>query len=159
MMKNVLAAVFAAAAFLTSCTSQRSTATTAAFEPRLEQSPTVADLDVQPQAVAEIEWFNTPFTLDRISFRQRMENLEADLLLQQKADVLLEPRFTCTRRLFGRCAIQVTGYPARLSNFRKATPADLEVLRANVPAHRKRIYRVSDLWQKKVLPLLKLKKS
>lgn len=158
-MKNVLAATFAAAACLTSCTTQRSAVTTAAYETRVEQTVTVADLEVLPRVEAETRWVHAFFSSDRMTMDQRRENLQADVLREQGADVLLEPGYVCTRRLFGPCTLRVTGYPARLSNFRRATPADLEALRANVPAHRRRVYRVSELWQQKLLPLLRKKKS
>lgn len=143
MTKNLLAAALVAVAFLTSCTTVRQTAQTASVDYRVEQLPVVADLTVLPPATAETEWEQTPVLRLLMPVGQRLANLEAELLAKQGADVLLEPQHSSELRRWGYCSLRLTGYPARLSNFRTATPADLEALRADVPDHRRRVYRLS----------------
>lgn len=62
----------------------------------------------------------------------RKGNLIAELILQAKADVLVEPRFTFEQGQAGRNSrkLTVTGYPATFKNFRSATPADFELLKS-----------------------------
>ena len=63
----------------------------------------------------------------------------AELLEEQKADVLLEAQFTFQRTPYGERVLTVTGFPAVYKNFRKATKGDLDAIKA-IPANEKTTY-------------------
>lgn len=96
------------------------------------QCPTIAELDVQKNSISgSAEWQEKWFARS-IPLSVRKGNLIAELTLQAKADVLVEPRFTFEQGQAGRNSrkLTVTGYPATFKNFRSATPADFELLKS-----------------------------
>lgn len=125
-------------ALLGSCTTVQKTASTVPVETYVVQYPTVADLDISHQKVSKsTSWFSLfSFTSPIL----RRDNLIAELIQENDADVLVEPHFIFTNKTFGRSSITVFGYPATFKNFRKATESDLEALRCG----RRDIYDVSN---------------
>lgn len=119
-----------AAAAVTSCNTVTQTADTVAVGARVEQTPAVADLDVQPQRVTKSEkWRFRLIPWGEPTFAQRKKNLIYDMVDSAKADVLVEPQTRFTKKAFGPRTLTISGYPAKLKNFRTATPQDLEALR------------------------------
>lgn len=116
---------------LSSCSTIKKTSDTAEINTPVSTYPTVADLNVVPQRVSKtVTWKWNP--LNSISLSTRQANATAELILETGADVLLEPQYITTTswlNILGG-SLTVTGYPASFENFRKATPADLEALRA-----------------------------
>ena len=110
-----------------SCTTIKKTATTAEVDNTVVTYPTVADLEVTPCHIAE----------PKLSTAKG--NLIAELLEEQKADVLLEAQFTFQRTPYGERVLTVTGFPAVYKNFRKATKSDLDAIKA-IPANEKTTY-------------------
>lgn len=158
-IKNALLALAGTAAFLASCTTVDKTAQTVSIDAQIYQHPTVAVLQaVDERASAETEWVRTPLSFGHPSLEQMKQNLVAELVEQAGADVLLDVEYTYKRRLIGRCKLVVTGYPAKFGEFRKATPADLAVLKNKCPERKRGIYNVSQPWYKRLLPF-KMKKS
>lgn len=139
MRKYFILLIAAVALLSTSCTTVRSTSATASVETAVLQYPTVADLDISPTKVSRTtQWGIEIFC--KVSEKVRKENLVAELLADAGADVLLEPQFIVKRSLLGTNSITVTGYPAKFRDFRKATEADLEALKAAYPT----VHMVSD---------------
>lgn len=148
MKANVLVALFCAAAFITSCDTVEKSSRTLSVSTSVTQYPTVADLSVQAKAGKAVEWKHILFNFGQPSLETRKSNLMADLLKETGADVLLEPQFVYTKSLLGQCSLMVTGYPATFSHFRRATPEDLEALREDCPAHKRKVYNVARPWHK-----------
>lgn len=150
--QTLLALSFCVIGLVTSCNTTKRTATTTSVAAQICQHPTVADLTVLPKMRTTVELpyaflnFNQPSTI------QWRENTVAELLEQQKADILLETSFESSRKLFGKRKLVVEGYPARFSNFRKASDEDLKELQTKAPAHKWKIYNVAQSWLKKVVP-------
>lgn len=109
-----------------SCTTVQKTAQTATIEARVVQYPTVADLEVSPQKISASTSWVSLFSLT--SYSTRKTNLTAEMLKSAEADVLVEPQYIHTRTLFNH-DLEISGYPAKLKNFRKATEEDLKALR------------------------------
>lgn len=130
MKKTIWAVMLCASAAITSCQTVRQTADTAPVDAQVRQTPAVADLDVQPQRVSKtVTWRYRLVKWGQPSLAQRKENLIYQMLDSAKADVLLEPQSHFSKFSFGPRTLTVTGYPAKLKNFRNATPADLEALK------------------------------
>lgn len=136
MKKHILVSVLVLAS-LCSCTTVKLTSKTADVTTAVMQYPTVTDLQVLEPASASVEWYWNPF--NRVSMTVRKGNLVANLLKEKDADVLLEERFVFESNGFGGGRLTVTGYPAKFTEFRKATEADLDALRVANPY----IYNVS----------------
>ncbi|MBQ8276860.1 MAG: hypothetical protein IJY00_00200 [Bacteroidaceae bacterium] len=102
-MKNLTIAAFAGiVVFAASCTTVERTATTTPVQASVKQYPTVADLDVKPEKVKRTEnWNFSLFNIGRPSLAQRKKNLVADMVEGAKADVLVEPQYSYTKKLFG----------------------------------------------------------
>lgn len=130
MKKYLFTLLIGAAGMLTSCTTVQKTASTTDVINHVEQFPTVADLDVQEKAEATMTWNFRPFNLGEPKLKQATENLTADLLRQKGADVLIESQYIFERTAYGERKLTVIGFPAKYKNFRSATPADLEALKA-----------------------------
>lgn len=130
LMKNLTIAAFAGiVVFAASCTTVERTATTTPVQASVKQYPTVADLDVKPEKVKRTEnWNFSLFNIGRPSLAQRKKNLVADMVEGAKADVLVEPQYSYTKKLFGPRSLTISGYPATFKNFRPATDRDLKAL-------------------------------
>jgi hypothetical protein len=55
------------------------------------------------------------------SLEQRKTNLIVKLCREIGADVLVDPQFTYSKRIFGGGKLTVSGYPAKYKNFRAMT--------------------------------------
>lgn len=148
-----LAAALCGLLSATSCSTLRKSSSTALpIESSVRQYPTVVDLEVKGEKISkQVEWNFVPFNLGQPSLANRKQNLLADAVKEQEADILLEPQMTYTKVSFGKRTLTVTGYPATFKNFRKATSEDLEALKAVRPLVHQGIYRVSsDPWYKRI---------
>lgn len=146
---------------VTSCSTLRKSSSTAfPIESSVQQYPTVVDLEVKAGKInKQVEWGFVPFNLGQPSLENRKQNLLADAIQEQEADILLEPQIVYTKIPFGKRTLTVTGYPATFKNFRKATPEDLEALKAVSPLAGKSVYQVaSEPWYKRLFGSLFLKK-
>lgn len=148
-----LAAALCGLLSTTSCSTLRKSSSTALpIESSVRQYPTVVDLEVKGEKISKkVEWGFVPFNLGQPSLSNRKQNLVADAIKEQEADILLEPQITYTKVSFGQRTLTVTGYPATFKNFRKATPEDLEALKAVSTQACKDVYRVSsEPWYKRI---------
>ncbi|MCM1377483.1 MAG: hypothetical protein NC097_03630 [Clostridium sp.] len=86
---------------------------------------TVAELDISDKRVSK----STSWTLKAVSptsLEQRKANLIVELCREVEADVLVDPQFTFSKRIFGGGKLTVSGYPARYKNFRTMSPQEVE---------------------------------
>lgn len=114
---------------LTSCgTIRKSSVTTAEVQTTVVQYPTVTDLEILPKIEKTIAWQWNPFQSDNVNLKKT--NLMYDVLKEAGADVLLEPQYNYTKVPFLERRLTITGYPAKFKNFRKATDADIDALKA-----------------------------
>ncbi len=129
-MKKIFFGLLVAVFALSSCsTLRRSTAVSMNIEAEINQYPTVTDLTLaQKPVTASMEWNWTPFAFMQQSLGERKENLIADILKKQGADVLVEPRYEFTKTTFGPRKLTITGYPATYKNFRPAGKEDLKAI-------------------------------
>lgn len=118
------------AALMASCSTVRMTSDSVAVDAHVSTYPTIADLHISPQRVSKsVSWSWNPF--NTTSLKARRGNVKAELIKETGADILIEPEFvqrTSWCNLLGG-SLTVTGYPAVLDNFRKATPEDIEAMR------------------------------
>lgn len=143
---------------LSSCSTMRkSTSTDLQVEKAVYQYPTVADLNVQPKIEKKVSWGFVPFNLGQPSMANRKSNLMADAVKESAADVLLEPQLVYTKVPFGERTLTITGFPASFTNFRNATPEDLEALKIMKEADQKEVYEVKLPWYKKIIRVFKSK--
>jgi len=147
-MKRILYLSFVLTALLASCTTVRKTAATADVRAEVLQYPTVADLDVLPKVEQTVTWNFVPFNWGQPPLGVRKTNLQAEVIKNAGADVLLEPQFIFTKRSFGERTLTVTGYPAKFKDFRKATPEDIEALSKVLPPAERKVHKVSRPWYK-----------
>ncbi|MDO4164426.1 MAG: hypothetical protein Q4D56_08575 [Bacteroides sp.] len=153
MKYNTLLLFVLAIALLTSCSTMRkSTSTTLEVSSGIYQYPTVADLQVLPKVEKEVTWNFVPFNWGQPSLDLRKQNMIADIVKENQADVFLEPQISYTKRPFGERTLVITGYPAKFKNFRKANGDDLRALEVIVPAPKMKVYNVSRPWYKKIFP-------
>ncbi|MBO5025485.1 MAG: hypothetical protein J6C86_05010 [Bacteroidaceae bacterium] len=130
MNKLALSALSGALLLVTSCTTINKTATTADISNNIKSYPEVVDLDVQAKTALSMTWTFKPFHIGEPKLSTAKGNLIAEALSATKADVLLEPQFIYTKTSYGERVLSVTGYPATYKNFRKATPEDIEAIKA-----------------------------
>lgn len=150
MKRNFILLLAGMALLATSCsTVRKSTSTSMAVESGVYQYPTVADLDVKPKVEKQIVWNFVPFNLGQPSLENRKQNLKADIIKENGADVLLEPQIVYTKKPYGERTLTITGYPATFKDFRKATEADLKALEVVIPAPQMKVYNVSQPWYKR----------
>lgn len=118
------------AALMASCSTVRMTSDSVAVDAHVSTYPTIADLHISPQRVSKsVSWRWNPF--NTTGLKARRGNIKAELIKEIGADILIEPEFvqrTSWCNLLGG-SLTVTGYPAVLDNFRKATPEDIEAMR------------------------------
>lgn len=127
----------------TSCgVTEKMTSAAADVDVQVSTFPTIADLQILPERVSKtIEWDWNPFNTTSIEIRR--DNVRVELLHEVGADVLVEPEYVeNTTKLGG--SITVSGYPAMLYNFRKATTADIDALKAVSMANGDNRYIVLD---------------
>ena len=144
MKKLFLLTTVCAALFMSSCSTITKTATTAMVESTVVTYPEVADLEIQQKASQTMTWNFRPFHLGEPSKQVAQGNLVAQLLKANNADVLLEPQFVFERTSYGERVLTVTGFPATYKNFRKASAADLEAIKACKKPNEKKIYNDPD---------------
>ncbi|MEE1270126.1 MAG: hypothetical protein U0K28_03780 [Prevotellamassilia sp.] len=142
MIRKLLCTCAVALLLFSSCTTVRRTAGVAEVQAVVQQYPTVADLEVLPRAEATKTWKFKICHWGETKLCDAKPALIAELLKEKGADVLLEPQFVFSRTSYGERVLTVVGFPAKLKNFRKATPEDLEALKVNVPASKKTVYKV-----------------
>lgn len=129
-MKIKILPLIAIGLMAASCSTVRMTSESTKVEAQVYSYPTIADLHVAPQRASKtVKWKWNPF--NTTSLATRRGNLKAELIQETGADILVEPEFT-QRTSWCNLAggsITVAGYPAKLDNFRKATPEDIEAMR------------------------------
>lgn len=123
-----------------SCTTIKKSATTAEVETRVQQYPLVADLDIRPKVEVSTSWNFVPFHFGEPSVGVAKGNLIAETIKENNADILLEPQVIFTKTSFGERKLIITGYPASFKNFRNATEADLEALKACPTKNERTVY-------------------
>lgn len=108
----------------TACTTVRkASSSTAAIDAKVIQYPAVADLQVKEKVEKTVTW---PFRFIEEPLRERKNNLVADILRSERADVMFQMQSTYTKRPFGQRTLTVTGYPATFKDFRNATDEDIK---------------------------------
>ena len=150
---NTLLAGIACIVLLASCsTLKKSTSTSLNVASGVQQYPTVVDLKVNNKIEKQLAWGFVPFNIGQPTLDNRKENLVADAVKENNADILLEPQMTYTKKSFGQRTLTLTGYPATFKDFRKATKEDLEALRSVAPfSSETKIYQVSKIpWYKRI---------
>lgn len=158
MKRNIILLLTSVAIVLTSCsTMKKSTSTTLNVESGIYQYPTVADLEVKEKVETKITWNYVPFNIGQPPLDLRKNNLIADIIKENNADVLLEPQITFTKRPFSRRSLTITGFPATFKNFRKADKEDLKALEVVIPAHKAKVYNVAQPLHKKIFHFRKNK--
>ena len=129
MKLNIILLFTCVTILFTSCsTMKKSTSTTMTVESGIYQYPTVADLDVKQKVEKQITWNFVPFNFGQPPLELRKSNLVADIIKENKADVLLEPQVTFTK---------------------KANQEDLKALEIIIPAPKMEVYNVTQPWHKK----------
>lgn len=127
MMRKIALFSVVVLMMLASCSSVEKTATITKIETNVIQNPTIADLDVRMEKVEKtVSWGIEIF--NRIPFNTRLENLVAEILKENDADVLVEPHFIYQID-GGIKTLTVFGFPAKFNTFRNATESDLEILK------------------------------
>lgn len=116
---------------MVSCTTVKKTSVSVQIAPKMTQYPAVANLDVKDRIEKTTSWTFNP--LNNVTLEQRKKNLIADVLLENNADVLVEPRYVHkVDRLFYH-TLTVSGYPATYKNFRNVEESDIKVLYGEPP--------------------------
>ena len=131
---------------LSSCTTLKKTSTAVDVNNGVYQYPVVAEMTVQQKVESSMQWSFRPFHIGEPKLDVAKGNLVADVLKHYNADVLLEPQFKFTKNAFGARLLVVTGFPATYNEFRKATDADLEAIKATqVFNEKEKLNRISGL--------------
>lgn len=133
MNKLALSLLSGALLLVTSCTTVTKTATTADVDNCIASYPEVVDLEIQGKVTRTMTWSFKPCYIGEPKKSTAKGNIIAETLKETNADVLLEPQFTFEKVAYGERVLTVTGYPATYKNFRKATPADIEAIKACNP--------------------------
>lgn len=84
-----------------------------------------ADLEIADKRVSKSATWTMNF-LTRNTLEQRKANLIVELCREADADVLVDPQFTFTKRVFGGGKLTVSGYPAKYKNFRTMTDSEID---------------------------------
>lgn len=131
-MKKTLTLAAGALLALSSCTTVQHTASTEQIETRIINM-TVANVEVSKEkAQHTFNWQWSPF--NAFSLNGVKQSAAADLLMEKKADVLVEPQYIVNRRgLFRGGSITVIGYPAKYTDFRPMTETDAKLLSESSP--------------------------
>lgn len=128
---------------MSSCSVTKSSYTTARIDVGVRQHPTVADLNVKPKIEKTVTWNFLFFNYGRDDLTRRRGNLIADMLQENGADIMLEPQAIYVKKPFGKRILTVTGYPASLENFRKATLEEAKQVADTVSWTEKTLYDVA----------------
>ena len=89
-----------------------------------------AELEISEISVSKtITWITGLFS--RTDLEQRKKNLINELCREVRADVLVDPQFTYSRRIFGGGKLTVRGYPAKYRSFRTLTEKEIDSLIVN----------------------------
>lgn len=89
-----------------------------------------AELVISESSVSKTTTWFTGF-INRIDLEQRKINLINDLCREVGADVLVNPQFTYTKRIFGGGKLTVRGYPAKYTNFKPLSDDEIDSLLLN----------------------------
>lgn len=128
-MRLKIALIALVAILASSCSSIKNTASTQGVASTVETHPTVTDLEVSTQKVSKTVSWGIPF-FNKISLNTRKTNLVAELVNENNADILVEPQYIVEKGFLGSGKLTVIGYPAKFKDFRKATPSDIEAIKA-----------------------------
>lgn len=137
MKKNIIAALACTALLMASCNTVTMTSDTLKVASDA-QSVTVADLDVKPRKEKTEEWNFVPFNIGQPSLAQRKNNLIAEIVNEQGADILVEPLVSFEKKLFGKRTLTISGRPATFKDFRKPTTSDIAAFNALKPGPAKK---------------------
>ena len=124
MRKSIL--ILALSLFMASCSvSKISTAKSLDIYGTVMHIPVVADLDVKQTKVSATIDFQGKVT------KSIKDKVIGEALKKTNADILIEPSFDIETK-GSSSKITVKGFPASYKNFRNASPADVELLKAGV---------------------------
>jgi hypothetical protein len=126
---KVLAIAMMAMIGATSCSSFSKTSTAVAVETNA-YALTVADVDVKAARVTRTaSWEFNPFS--SVSIESRKSELVAEVVAAEDCDILIEPEYSIKKTFLGLGggSVTVTGYPAKLTNFHKPTPQELDAIK------------------------------
>lgn len=84
-----------------------------------------ADLEIADERACKSTTWTMNF-LTGNTLEQRKANLIIELCREVGADVLVDPQFTFTKRMFGGGKLTVSGYPAKYKNFRTMTDSEID---------------------------------
>lgn len=84
-----------------------------------------ADLDIADTRVSKSKTWTLNF-LSSMTLDQRKANLIIELCREVGADVLVDPQFIFSKRIFGGGKLTVSGYPATYKNFRTMTDKEVD---------------------------------
>lgn len=84
-----------------------------------------ADLEIAEERVSMSKTWTMNF-LSATSLEQRKSNLTIELCRKVGADILVDPQFTYSKRIFGGGKLTVSGYPAKYKNFRTMTEEEID---------------------------------
>lgn len=128
-VRNIL--ILGVALLVSSCSTTRKSAQYVDVKPQVTSYPTVADLHVSSNRVSKtMTWKWNPF--NTTSLAQKKVNLKADIIREAEADILVEPEYVqrTTWGNLGGGSLTISGYPAKLDNFRNATAEDIAAIKA-----------------------------
>lgn len=112
---------------VTGCkTVKKSTASTECIQTEISQYPTATDLVIGEKVEKTVSWNFWTLQLLQPSFETRKNNLIADIVKSNGADVLVDVQTSFTKVMFGKRTLTVTGYLGTFKNFRKASIEDIE---------------------------------
>lgn len=130
MKKIIFTLVLFLSVLVTSCTTVNKTATVADVEKSVNTYPVIADLQVSPEKVEKTyTWSFRPFHIGEPKIKDLKQNLVAELLLENNADVLVEMHYVYSKTQFGTRSMTVFGFPAKMKNFHNATKDELEAIK------------------------------
>lgn len=84
-----------------------------------------AELEIGETRVSKTSTWGPKF-LSPTSLEQRKANLIVELCNEVGADVLVDPQFTYSKRIFGGGKLTLYGYPAKYKNFRSMTEQEID---------------------------------
>ena len=126
-MKKALTMVAGVLIAMNSCTTVQHTASTELVDTQIVNM-TVANVNVSKEKAQHTHsWKWNPFICGKV--KAAKTSATAELLIEQKADVVVEPQYIIHRRgLFRGGSVTVIGYPATYTDFRPMTQDDAEIL-------------------------------
>lgn len=130
-MKKAILLIFTLGLFMSSCSVTQKTYSTRNIIPNVHLYPTVADLDVKDKVEKTETWNFSPFSYKMDNKNIRIKNLIADVVKENESDIMIKPEIVYTKKSFGQRSVTVSGYPAKISNIRKADAFDLDTLKAD----------------------------